>query len=96
MDPTPTITKFQRNVSISVNTVFFALYRDLVGASTLAVELPSGATVADLVEELRGRGAPFDSLPTEPAVAVNQTYAMLDEKLGSGDEVAFIPPVAGG
>ena len=96
MDPTPTITNFPCHVSISVNTVFFALYRDLVGASTLAVELPSGATVADLVEELRGRGAPFDSLPTEPAVAVNQTYAMLDETLGSGDEVAFIPPVAGG
>ena len=86
----------QRNVSISVNTIFFALYRDLVDTSTLEVELHQGATVADLVEELRGRGAPFDSLPTEPATAVNQTYAMPDQRLGSGDEVAFIPPVAGG
>jgi molybdopterin converting factor small subunit len=52
--------------------------------------------VADLVKELRGRGPPFDRLPAEPAVAVNRTYALLSEPLGSGDEVAFIPPVAGG
>ena len=83
-------------MSFSVNTLFFASYREQVGASALAVELDEGATVGDLVHELRGRGAPFDALPEEPAVAVNQTYAMLDERLGEGDEVAFIPPVAGG
>ena len=48
------------------------------------------------LSELRGRGAPFDLLPEEPAVAVNRTYAFLDEELSAGDEVAFIPPVAGG
>ncbi len=60
------------------------------------MELMEGATVADLVDELRARGAPFDTLPAEPAVAVNLTYACPDQPLGSGDEVAFIPPVAGG
>lgn len=62
----------------------------------MAVELGEGATVGDLVAELRSRGAPYDALPEAPAVAVNQTYAMLDEPLAAGDEVAFIPPVAGG
>ena len=79
-----------------VQTLFFAAYRDLLGTSGLAVELRDGATVADLVAELRARGAPFDALPPEPAVAVNRTYAALEESLGPGDEVAFIPPVAGG
>jgi molybdopterin synthase sulfur carrier subunit len=83
-------------VTFSVNALFFAAYRDLVGSGSIAVELPTGATVADLVAELRGRGAPFDGLPAEPAVAVNRTYAFLDEPLASDDEVAFIPPVAGG
>ena len=83
-------------MTFSVNTLFFAAYRDLLGTGELSVELLEGATVADLVKELRGRGAPFDVLPVEPAVAVNRTYAMHDEVLGSGDEVAFIPPVAGG
>lgn len=83
-------------MSVSVSTLFFAAYRDLLGTSELAIELDDGATVADLVEALRGRGAPFDALPAEPAVAVNRTYAFLGEPLESGDEVAFIPPVAGG
>ena len=83
-------------MSLSVNALFFASYRDLVGADTLSVDLDEGATVADLVAELRGRGAPFDALPEEPAVALNRSYAYLDAPLSSDDEVAFIPPVAGG
>lgn len=81
---------------IAVRARFFAAYRDLLGASEVEVELPSGASVADLVARLRERGHPFSILPEEPAVAVNRTYATLGETLGSGDEVAFIPPVAGG
>jgi molybdopterin converting factor subunit 1 len=81
---------------LSVQALFFAAYRDLLGTKVLSVDLPDGATVADLVAELRGRGAPFDSLPTEPAVAVNRVYAFHGEPLSAGDEVAFIPPVAGG
>lgn len=81
---------------MSVQALFFAAYRDLLGTRALSVELPEGATVADLVSALRGRGAPYSALPNEPAVAVNRTYALLSEPLQAGDEVAFIPPVAGG
>ena len=81
---------------MSVQALFFASYRDLLGTRELSVELPEGATVADLVAALRGRGAPFSALPAEPAVAVNRAYALLSETLSAGDEVAFIPPVAGG
>jgi molybdopterin converting factor subunit 1 len=81
---------------VSVRALFFASYRDLLGTKDLSVDLPEGATVADLVAELRGRGAPFSALPVEPAVAVNRTYAGQGERLSAGDEVAFIPPVAGG
>ena len=81
---------------MSVQALFFAAYRDLLGTSSLSVDLPEGATVADLVRELRGRGAPYTSLPSEPAVAVNRAYALHTERLRAGDEVAFIPPVAGG
>jgi len=81
---------------IPVHALFFAVYRDLVGTSELDVELEVGATVADLVLHLRSRGAPFDGLPPEPAVAVNRVYAPLSAALSAHDEVAFIPPVAGG
>lgn len=81
---------------MEVRTLFFAAYRDAVGTPELAVEVPEGATVADLVRGLRARGEPFDSIPESPAVAVNRSYAHAGHALAAGDEVAFIPPVAGG
>jgi molybdopterin converting factor subunit 1 len=79
-----------------VRSLFFAHYRDLAGADELAVELPAGARVADLVARLRASGNGLSRLPDAPAVAVNMDYAPLATRLSDGDEVAFIPPVAGG
>lgn len=81
---------------MTVRSLFFATYRDLAGAEELLVELPASATVADLVAELRGARAGLAALPQAPAVAVNLEYAPLSTVLRDGDEVAFIPPVAGG
>jgi len=39
-------------------------------------------------------GAGF--LPPSPLIAINQMYAGPTARLTSGDEVAVIPPVAGG
>jgi molybdopterin converting factor subunit 1 len=79
-----------------VRALFFASYRDLAGTDELDVELPGGARVADLVSRLRASGNGWDALPASPAVAVNMDYAPLSTALREGDEVAFIPPVAGG
>jgi molybdopterin converting factor subunit 1 len=81
---------------VSVRTLFFAAYRDLLGTSELRVDLEGEPTVENLVRSLRARGAPFDALPPRPAVAVNHTYVDSSERLEPNDEVAFIPPVAGG
>jgi molybdopterin converting factor subunit 1 len=81
---------------VLVRTLFFAAYRDALGTSSLEVDLPSGATVSDLVRTLRERGGGFVRLPDEPTVAVNRSYVGRDLELTAGDEVAFIPPVAGG
>lgn len=79
-----------------VRALFFASYRDVAGADELEIELPRGARVADLVGRLRAEGARWTAFPAAPAVAVNLDYASLDATLKDGDEVAFIPPVAGG
>lgn len=79
-----------------VRTLFFAAYRDALGTDALEVDLPEGATVRELVTRLRSRGAPFDLLPEVPAVALNQAVVRDDALLTQGDEVAFLPPVAGG
>ena len=52
------------------------------------------STVADLVTRLRD-GHPAE-LPPRPLVAVNREYATYDQVIEPGDEVALIPPVAGG
>lgn len=79
-----------------VRALFFASYRDLAGTDAMEVELPENARAADLVSRLRSGGGRWASLPAAPAVAVNQDYAPLTATLEEGDEVAFIPPVAGG
>ncbi len=81
---------------MTVRSLFFATYRDLAGSEELTVEIPSPATVEDLVRELRGSHAGLAALPAVPVVAVNMEYAALSTPLREGDEVAFIPPVAGG
>ena len=80
---------------MSVTVLLFASYADLFGAPSLSVDLPDGSTVADLLAEIRQRpGA--TSLPSAPLVAVNQRYARTSTLVNGGDEVALIPPVAGG
>ncbi|MBW3554919.1 MAG: MoaD/ThiS family protein [Gemmatimonadetes bacterium] len=78
-----------------IRTLFFATYRDLAGAEALDIDLPTGATAGDLVARLRQRGR-LAALPSEPALAVNEEYAPLSTGLSDGDEVALLPPVAGG
>ena len=75
---------------------FFALYRERAGCSAAPVEMPAGATVADLVSQLR-RQFPRLAPPEAPiVVAVNAEYADPDTPLHPGDEICLIPPVSGG
>jgi molybdopterin converting factor subunit 1 len=80
---------------MTVTVLLFASYAEALGASSLAVELVGDATVADVVAKVRARpGA--DRLPPTTLVAVNQQYADAASLVHDGDEVALIPPVAGG
>jgi molybdopterin converting factor subunit 1 len=80
---------------MTVTVLLFASYAEVLGASSLAVELGGEATVADVVANVRARpGA--DRLPPTTLVAVNQQYADAGSLVRDGDEVALIPPVAGG
>ena len=80
---------------MSVTVLLFASYADALGASSVTVEVPGDASVADVLAQLRTRpGA--ERLPPAPLVAVNERYATPASPVRSGDEVAVIPPVAGG
>lgn len=80
---------------IRVKVLLFSHLKNALGTNELQVELPPGATAADLMAHIREMvdervaGIPLRA-------AVNQVYVPDDTALSDGDEVVFIPPVQGG
>jgi molybdopterin converting factor subunit 1 len=80
---------------MTIRVLLFASYADAVGRNELALELGDGAVVGDVVTRVR-QLAGETALPPSPLLALNATYARADQPVRAGDEVAIIPPVAGG
>ncbi len=78
---------------VRVRLPLFASYAEALGRSEMALALPAGSSVADVLARPRQDPA-AGRLPPSPLVAVNQRYAKPDTLLADGDEVALIPPVA--
>jgi molybdopterin synthase catalytic subunit len=81
---------------MQVSLRYFAGHRDITGRAEEQVELPEGATVAQLWDVLVGRYPRLAGFTGRMLYAVNQEYATPASGLRDGDEVAFIPPVSGG
>ena len=79
-----------------IHLLLFALYRDLTGVGELDIEVQDGLSADAALTTLRSRDERFARLPARPVVAVNREYAQLDVRLRDGDELALLPPVAGG
>ena len=75
--------------------LLFASYADAFGASAVTVTVPEQATVADVVVALRALPGGL-SLPETPLIAVDRRYTPGAVAVRSGQEIALIPPVAGG
>lgn len=80
---------------IRVRVLLFARYAELLGQTELTVEISAPATVRTVLDTLRGM-AGGAQLPPLPMVARNRVHAQLDTALEDGDEVAVLPPLAGG
>lgn len=78
-----------------VPVLVFASYAEAFGARSVTVPLDPPCTVGDVVQAMRSLHG-GDRLPERPVVAVNHAYAKPETPVAAGDEVAFIPPVAGG
>jgi MoaE-MoaD fusion protein len=74
---------------VKVSVRLFAGLRERAGSERVEVDLPDGASVADLLAEMGLR-------PGQCVVALNREYATAAETIGADDEVALIPPVSGG
>lgn len=78
-----------------LQVLLFASYADAFGAGTVTVSVQEPATVADVVVALRVLPG-GNVLPAVPLVAVDRRYTPGAVAVRPGQEIAVIPPVAGG
>ncbi len=79
---------------MQVRVLLFASYADALGADAVVVEADAGVTAGELLEHVKRRI--LVPVPPQPMLAVNAVYAAPSQVVHPGDEVAIIPPVAGG
>jgi len=81
-------------LTMDVRVLPFGILKDSLGGWATRVELPDGATVADLLDRLAAArpGLPLSGI----AVSVNAEYAGAGQILKDNDEVGLLPPVSGG
>ena len=80
---------------MTVTVLLFASYADALGKSSIQMDVAAGSTVRDVLSTLAAMPG-GDRLPPKPLVAINEEYASPSTQLQGGEEVAVIPPVAGG
>ena len=73
---------------------YFALFREHAGRQTESLDT-AARTPAELYAEVAARHG-FRLGAAQVRVAVNSAFSSWDQRLADGDEVVFLPPVAGG
>lgn len=76
--------------------LYFAVFRERLGRDEDALELPAGATVADAIAALAAQHPAIAALRGKFRCAVNHDFTDEAHVLADKDELALIPPVAGG
>ncbi|HVS30129.1 MAG TPA: MoaD/ThiS family protein [Thermoanaerobaculia bacterium] len=81
---------------MKVRLLFFAVLRDIAGKSEAELSLAEGTRAADVWQSMRRDYLALRDYTQPPLIAINEEYASPETALRDGDELAFIPPVAGG
>ena len=80
----------------AVRMLAFAGARDVLGVAEVRFPLGAPCTAAELLEEVCRRYPALEPYRRSIRVAVNGVYAAAEDPVTYGDEIALIPPVAGG
>lgn len=81
---------------MKIGVQFFAQLRDVAGVSGTELDLPAGATVADLLRALYAGRSALAEWDPHIRTAVGVEYVGRESALRDGDVVAVMPPVQGG
>ncbi|WP_348261896.1 molybdenum cofactor biosynthesis protein MoaE [Telmatobacter sp. DSM 110680] len=79
---------------MQVRVLSFGILKESLGSVPFVLDLPVGATVADLLARLGVQAPMVETLGI--AVSVNAEYAERSHVLNESDEVGLLPPVSGG
>lgn len=80
----------------NVHVRLFAGLHQLIGERELEMQLPDGATIAQLRDRLGERYPVVNALLPTLVCAIDEEYVEPSQTLHEGDHVALIPPVSGG
>ena len=82
--------------TLTVRLRYLARYAELLGVESEELAISGPATVGDVVAAVRAKHPAAAQLPAKPLCAVNFRQALWGDTVSAGDEVALLPPVAGG
>ena len=82
--------------AVNVRLRYLARYAELLGVESEELALSGPVTVGDVVAAVRAKHPAASQLPAKPLCAVNFRQALWGDAVSAGDEVALLPPVAGG
>jgi sulfur-carrier protein len=81
--------------TLTVRVLLFASYAETLGFDAVELAMDSPATVRDALERLRALPG-GEKLPPRPLCALNLSQVSANAPLSGGDELAILPPLAGG
>jgi len=81
---------------VQIRILYFAVLRERLGLAEEVLEIPGGGTVGAALAAIAARHPIIAPLLPRVQTAVNRTMVAANQLLGDNDELALIPPVAGG
>jgi molybdopterin converting factor subunit 1 len=79
-----------------VKVLFFATLRDLAGAKSIELDVPTDMTVQGLKDRLARAYPTLKQAMETVLVSINREYAFDEAILPDAAEIAMFPPVSGG
>lgn len=79
-----------------VTVKLFALIREKAGTDSLALDLPDGADLSQVLEAMRHQQPGLEPYLDNLRFSLDMDFVEADTTLHEGDEVVLIPPVSGG
>ena len=81
---------------MNVRVQFYAQLRELIGIHELELELPQGATVRELLEEIYAQKHGLRAQDKSILVGAGLEFVDRNYQIKPGEEIAIMPPVQGG